>query len=432
MTRYPPRFTPLVLLATGGSLACGGGPTGSEASAEPAGLEVLSGDGQLQFPGVAVFTRLSVGLVDADGARTRRGGVRVTWTVVEGGGSVRAVSDTTSRLGTVRADWVLGSEEGTHRVEAATDGLPPVTFTARAAAPGPIVFVSGRRFQSLGSDAEGYPGDLYVMREDGTDVMPLFPPSAEIQFVFDPVWSRDGDAILFSRSLGRPAGGTPGLLPLGLFLIASNASFERQVPETSFPPYVDFLAEPDWSPVGTQIVARLDTAQGIVFPPDVAARQLHVLSRSGTGVRPLDTPTSAASDPSWSAETGRIAFGCDLGDERNICVVDEDGENFELLTAGATPDLEPAWSPDGSRLLFARDPDNEGGIWIVNADGTGLEQVIPGRASSPAWSPDGTRFVVTLEIADVLDIHVVDLATRATTNLTQSRARDREASWRSP
>lgn len=424
--------TLLGVICCWGSVACRADLVGT-ASAEPAGLVILAGDSQVQFPGTGVFARLSVGLVDSAGERIMRGGVRVAWTVLRGGGTATAVNDTTTDQGIGQAEWVMGPDEAENAVEAAALDLPPVEFTARAVAPGPIVFVSGRRHANLGNEFEGYPGDLYVMKDDGTDVMPLFPASADVQFVFDPSWSPDGTQILFSRSLGRPAGGTPGLLPLGLFVIGADGSGDRQVPSSGFPPHVDYLMQPSWSPEGTRIVARLDTAQGVSFPPEVSPGRLHLLNRDGTGIRPLSTPALAASDPSWSAATGRIAFACRMGDEKNICVADDDGENFLQLTSGLAEDSEPTWSPDGSRLLFVRQSEGDRAVWMVNADGSELERVIAGAAGGPAWSPDGTRFLVTVgDGDDGSDIYVVDPADGSMANLTRSTSRDRAAAWRSP
>ena len=390
---------------------------------------VLSGDSQLHFPSTAAFSLLAAGLVDSAGQRVEVGGVPVTWSVVDGGGAVAAVSDTTTFQGVAQAQWTLGPNEGANRVVLSGEGVGSVEFTARAANPGPIVFVSSRRTGSQGSELEGFPGDLYVMNVDGSDVMPLFSPSRGTQFISNPTWSPDGSKILFARAMGRPVGGEIEPLPLGLFVINANATREQQVPAAGFPAYVQFLDDPAWSRFGARIVARLGDVGELVVPPNVTPGQLHMMTSAGTRVRSIDQSITGAYSPAWSPTADLILFSCDSGGFRRICVMDDAGGAFEPLTPGDM-DSDPAWSPDGAYILYSRDAENDGGIWIMEADGDNKEQILPGNATSPSWSPDGSSFVVTLDVNGQQDIYFVDLATRQMTNLTNSPFRDREAAWR--
>ena len=421
----PRGLLPIATIATWPALSCGGTPASTE-PLTPAAFVVVAGDHQLHFPGVTTFAPMTAGLVDASGQRVRVSGLRVSWSVLQGDGSIEPTRDTTSGQGLAGAQWTLGAEEGINRVRVSADGVAPAEFTARAAKPGPIVFVRG----GAGGTFDGFPGDLFVMKEDGSDVMVLFPPGYPQQFLSGPAWSPDGSKILFVRAMGRQIGGIQGLLPLGMFRITSDARREQQVPANGLPDYVQFLEEPTWSPSGNRIIARLGGEGEPGIPSEVTPGQLHVMRSAGTGIQPLGSSTSAAHSPSWSPTADRIAFSCGFGEAADICVVDDDGDNLRRLTGGAAPDLNPAWSPDGERLLFARDPDNAGGIWLINEDGSDLRQVISGIATAPSWAPDGSRFVVTIEDAGQLDIYLVDLATGQRTNLTNSPSRDREASWR--
>ena len=417
----------LVAVASWLALGCGSTPT---EPADRAAFVVVAGDSQLHFPGATAFAALAAGLVDANGQRVTVSGLRVSWSVVQGAGAVEPTSDTTSSQGLAGAKWTLGVDEGVNRVMVSAEGVAPAEFTARAANPGPIVFVSGRRAGFEGNEFEGFPGDLYVMREDGSDVMPLLSPDRQIQFLFDPAWSPDGSKILFVRAMPRPFGGMPGLLPIGMFFVTANATTEEQVPAVAFPDYVQFLEEPAWERFGNRIIARLGGEGDPSIPPEVKPGQLHLMNSLGIGIRPLATATEAAHSPSWSPTADRIAFSCEIDGMVDLCVVDDHGNNFRRLTADSVVDLDPAWSPDGAKLLFARDPDSSGGIWMVNADGSDLTQVISGNATSPSWAPDGLWFVVTIDAGGQLDIYLVDLATGQRTNLTNSPHRDREATWR--
>gem|GEM_PF-4982106 len=419
----------IAVVGTAVLAGCGGGEKmAGPPPREPAVLQIQSGDSVRQFPGLATFERQSVRLVDAAGDPVRRGGVRVAWTVVTGGGVVTVTEDTTTSQGVATAVWSMGAAEGLNELRAEAQGLPPVTFRAWSVAPGPIVFVSGRS-GFLGSEFEGYPGDLWVMKEDGSDVMPLFPPTQSIQVLTSPSWSPDGSKILYFRSSTRPAGGVPGLLPEGMWTMRLDSLKELQVPPGGIPFFVDFLRDPTWERTGIQIVAFLDAVGVQNIPAEVTPGQLHVMSSQGFGLTPIATPATTAREPSWSPVADELAFSCQVASTFDICAVDANGNNFRTLTSSATDDTDPQWSPDGARIAFTRGAAPGGSVWVMDADGTNATEVVTG-AFAPAWSPDGTRLLVTIESGQRQDIYLVDLASGVMTNLTDSPFRDREAHWR--
>jgi hypothetical protein len=386
----------------------------------PAAVVALAGDGQLHFPGTVLPIVLIAGVVDGNGEPAGVGGLQTTWTVVEGGGSIEADADTTSRLGHAFASWTVGPAVGANTVQLVVGDLAPVTFTAETANPGPIVFVSNARSRRRGDDVEGFPADLYVMNEDGSSVIPLISPDTRIiDYLADPVWFPDGTRVLFARSDPRPAGGIPGAVPLGVFSVLPNGTVERQVPPGGLPEIVQFFQEPAWRPAGFLIAGHV--------PID---DRVYTMTQTGSVARPLTPPGVVARSPSWSPHTEEIAFSCAAGGQTDICVIGEDGEGFRKITDDQPEDGEPVWSPDGSKILFSRDSLLGGGIWLMNADGSGQEQLFPGFATSPAWSPDGTKFLMTVTETNQSDIYIFDVATAEATNLTESRYWERQAAWR--
>lgn len=119
------RLVPLALL-----LACGGGDLSLPTDGATERLELADGDGQVGRPGERLAEALVVQLVDAEG-----GGLAdraVTWVVSSGGGQVSPTATTTDADGFARAQWTLGTELGTHTVEAVVSHVGVVTFTATA------------------------------------------------------------------------------------------------------------------------------------------------------------------------------------------------------------------------------------------------------------------------------------------------------------
>ena len=393
-------------------------------------FEIQSGGDQLFFPNSMLPERLAARLVDETGTPVQRGGIPVSWEVVAGDGSIIAVDDTTSEQGSVSAEVTLGPTLGTSRFRLTSSDITAVEFAARATLPGPIAFISNRRTGVLGNNLEGFPGDLYVMNEDGSDVVALFSSGFVVQSLFNPKWSPSGESILYSRSIGRPAGGTPGLLRIGLFVINPDGSDESQVPTVGLPEYVRYFAEPTWNADGSKFVVNL-AAEGVLgLPPEVIPGALHVVRVSGFGAQPLTNIPGTARAPSWDGVTGRIAFECLGGFTTAICVADENGGNLVTLTDGVVPDTDPAWSSDGVQILFARDTLVGGGIWRMDADGGGLQQVVEGRAMNPSWSPDGNRFVYEWNVDERIDVWLYDFSNNTSINLTNAGSRDSEPAWR--
>jgi hypothetical protein len=103
------------------------------ATAPPAAsLLQNGGDGQTAPAQSRLAAPLSVKAVDANGNGV--GGVRISWAVASGGGTLSGSSSTTRADGTADVAWTLGPTLGTQTATAAAAGLQgsPVTFSATA------------------------------------------------------------------------------------------------------------------------------------------------------------------------------------------------------------------------------------------------------------------------------------------------------------
>src|SRR5918994_263633 len=95
-------------------------------------MAASGGDGQTAHVGTALPLELAVLGTDEDGAAAE--GVSVSWTVIEGGGSVSPASSMTNASGVASAGFTLGPTAGQQRAQAEVSGLAgsPVVFTATA------------------------------------------------------------------------------------------------------------------------------------------------------------------------------------------------------------------------------------------------------------------------------------------------------------
>ena len=133
-SRAIPRVTAVALLAA--LAACS-----DNAPPVPATL-VASGETQLSGTvGEPIAAPLSVKVTDAKGRNA--GGIPVTFTVAEGGGTVSKTIDTTTSAGVASTTWRLGERAGTQRVTATVAGVTgDISFTAVARAGAPTTITS--------------------------------------------------------------------------------------------------------------------------------------------------------------------------------------------------------------------------------------------------------------------------------------------------
>ena len=116
---------------------CSTGPS-SEAT-EPTKLFIVSGDNQTGIIGEPLADPFVVRVRDRDQDNKPLEGVKVTFTVLTGGGSLSTTTTTTDISGLAKSTLTLGNEPGTNTVEVRAEGVSKeVTFSAEATLPPPV------------------------------------------------------------------------------------------------------------------------------------------------------------------------------------------------------------------------------------------------------------------------------------------------------
>ena len=154
-----------------------------------------------------------------------------------------------------------------------------------------------------------------------------------------------------------------------------------------------------------------------------------VLAACGSGgsegpVETTEAPTSSTEarlPPAWAiqvVEQGRAT----------IQTVDADGGSpfSSATTVEGGDQTNPDWSPDGTRIAFGMNDGSRDDLWITDFDGTGQRKIFDCEDAcdyidDPAWSPDGGSVAVCILTADG-DEHLgalvsIDVATGETTTL---------------
>jgi hypothetical protein len=101
-------------------------------------VAVFNGNGQTALPGAVLATPLSVTVVDTPG--TAAVGDQVTWSVVNGGGSVSPATSMTDANGRASTVFTLGPSQGSQSVNAtAAAATGTATFSATATSTTPVI-----------------------------------------------------------------------------------------------------------------------------------------------------------------------------------------------------------------------------------------------------------------------------------------------------
>ena len=172
------------------------------------------------------------------------------------------------------------------------------------------------------------------------------------------------------------------------------------------------------------------------------ARQLFTLSLRGGYPAQLTASGKDVSDPQWSPDGRRLAFGRD----NEIWVLEADGSRLSRVTGHMAGTHAPRWSPDGKRLAFVSRRRGWSQVWVIDAPvprrGRPANEPRPPEArplttagfdvTSLAWSPDGSRIAVTAQRREDLEtsqIVVVDVADGSERIVAGESSFDGAASW---
>lgn len=204
-------------------------------------------------------------------------------------------------------------------------------------------------------------GDIYVMRQDGSEVRRLTATSAA---EYSPSWSPDGARIAFSSNRSGS---------FEIYTMRIDGSDVRRITTNVADDYA-----PSWSPDGTRIAFHSYRS---------GSGDIYTMTPSGENVARITASPAFDLAPNWSPSGSKIAFASDRAGDFDIYTVSANGSGVANVTNDPSSfDLNPSWSPDGSLIVYDGDPYSDLDVLAVPATG-GTPELLTIELDDE-WSPD--------------------------------------------
>jgi TolB protein len=185
-------------------------------------------------------------------------------------------------------------------------------------------------------------------------------------------------------------------------------------------------------------ILRILTGQQGAFDTRIAyvsdlgdRRDVWVMDYDGASSTKVTNDGALVLSPEVSPDGQLLLFTSYVGRMPSVYVVKRNtGEIRKLLTKEGL-NQAPAFSPDGSSLALSASFDGNSELYLANPDGSGLRRLTdhPAIDVSPAWSPTGQEIAVTSDRTGTPQIHVMTRDGLDVRRLTMDGAYNSEPAW---
>lgn len=162
-----------------------------------------------------------------------------------------------------------------------------------------------------------------------------------------PAWASDSIQLLFVSNLDSDD---------EIWYITEDGNNLKQMTQSDG---VD--KDPVWSPDGNLIVFASERANFFAGGSGVVQTQLFSMTPDGATVTQLTSDQGSSYSPAFSPDGTRITFASDRSGSGNIYLMELSGENVRRLTLDSRPieNRQPAFAPNSRNILFLSNRDGE-------------------------------------------------------------------------
>lgn len=218
--------------------------------------------------------------------------------------------------------------------------------------------------------------DVWIIRPDGREETNVS-LAFQNKFAEASSWAPGGQILTYD--VITP--GTDGARDIVLVDFSSDEAEELVITAN-----IEYDCYPSFSPDGSQIVYMSERDGN---------RDLYIMDLEGNDIVRLTDDPGYDYEPAWSPDGEHIAFVSRRSGQSQIYIMDTDGSNVVQLTDSDYLDWRPAWSPDGEWIAFESWREGNADVYIMRPDGSDLKQLTTSLAEDghPHFSPDG-RYLV--------------------------------------
>ncbi|MEL6403816.1 MAG: DUF5050 domain-containing protein [Chloroflexota bacterium] len=239
----------------------------------------------------------------------------------------------------------------------------------------------------LYSASDGYDMEIFVMDEDGSNVIQLTDNDADD---WGAVWSPNHNYIVFHSD--RDLTGEFGIFTMQ----ADGTDVRRLTPTYMSARFPSVSADGRWIAFHAEVNGNWD---------------LYVMNAFGGCLRRITTHEAPDYAATWSPDGNMLAFHSLRNGAEDIYTIDIDGTNLTRLTQFSTTiDTWPQWSPDGESILFHSERNGNSDIYIMDADGSNQRALTTdaGLDRVARFSPDGNSIIFRSERSGNSELWVMD------------------------
>jgi TolB protein len=278
----------------------------------------------------------------------------------------------------------------------------------------------------------------------GVKLAPSILPSGDIAYLRQ---DKTANGLFYASGKQGPLGedlACPAWSPDGARVVYSRFAVDRSaIPKKAWSRIKDFdLAKtgalPAYDASGTNLaVTRIDQdGSTTLLAFDSAGNSRTLLHQAGLILA-----------PQWSADGKQVIFGVgqftafldfDSGEKKpidpvnggaQVGIVNADGSNFHIITAGPNNNAFPSFAPDGKHIVYRTAGPGEDGLRIMNFEDKSIVKLTNEWDNFPIWSPPGDQIAFVRRVGKDFAVFTIHSDGTGLKQLTHIHGNEAHLAW---